>query len=86
MIQRPNISHFKGFDITSWQYEIRVPQKKSIGEPQYTTGLGMIFYGTDGRLSFFRFPTFLLTKFLREGESVRQKSTYLSKLSFISHP
>ena len=21
--------------------------KKSIGEPQYTTGLGMIFYGTD---------------------------------------
>ena len=27
MIQRPNISHFKGFDMTNLQYEIRVPQK-----------------------------------------------------------
>ena len=27
VIQRPNISHFKGFDMTNLQYEIRVPQK-----------------------------------------------------------
>ena len=27
MIQRPNISHDKGFDMTDLQYEIRVPQK-----------------------------------------------------------
>jgi hypothetical protein len=27
VIQRPNISHFKGFEMTNLQYEIRVPQK-----------------------------------------------------------
>ena len=32
--------------LTNLQYEIRVPQR-TIGEPQYTTALGMIFYGTD---------------------------------------
>ena len=46
VIKRPDISHFKAFDMKNLQYEIRVP-KKSIEEPQYTTGLGMFFYGTD---------------------------------------
>ena len=32
--------------MTNLQYEIRVLQK-ALGEPQYTTALGMIFYGTD---------------------------------------
>ena len=45
-IHRPSISHFKAFGMTNLQYEIRVPQK-TIGQPQYTTALGMIFYGTD---------------------------------------
>ena len=26
-LQRPNISYFKGFDMTNLQYRIRVPQK-----------------------------------------------------------
>ena len=75
MIQRPNICHFKGFDMTDLQYKIRVPQK-SIGEPQYTTGLGMIFYGTDVTKKYFLWKRLilrqnvsatLLTEFCNEG-------------------
>ena len=36
--------------MTNLQYEIRVLQK-ALGEPQYTTALGMIFYGTDVKAS-----------------------------------
>ena len=43
-LQRPNISHIKVFGMTNLNYEFL---KKSVKEPQYTTYLGMIFFGTD---------------------------------------
>ena len=44
--------------------------KKSIGEPQYTIGLGMIFYRTDVRLKFMR-------------QSCIYKVIYYSKLEIV---
>ena len=38
--------HFKAFDMTNLQYELRIPQK-TIGEPQYTTAFGILFFVTD---------------------------------------